>query len=97
VVLSGCQTALGKEIRGEGLLGLTRGFLYAGAPRVVASLWWIDDRATAALMESFYRGLWIEKLRPAAALRKARLALARQHRFRDPAYWGAFVLQGDWQ
>ena len=97
VVLSGCQTALGKEIRGEGLLGLTRGFLYAGAPRVVASLWWIDDRATAALMESFYRGLWIEKLRPAAALRKARLSLARQHRFRAPAYWGAFVLQGDWQ
>jgi CHAT domain-containing protein/Tfp pilus assembly protein PilF len=97
VVLSGCQTALGREIRGEGLLGLTRGFLYAGAPRVVASLWWIDDRATAALMESFYRGLWIEKLRPAAALRKARLALSRQPRFRDPSYWGAFVLQGDWR
>src|SRR6185436_7990685 len=46
VVLSGCQTAMGREIRGEGLLGLTRGFLYAGAPRVIASLWWIDDRAT---------------------------------------------------
>jgi len=97
VVLSGCQTALGKEIRGEGLLGLTRGFLYAGAPRVVASLWWIDDRATAALMALFYRGMWIEGLRPAAALRKARLSLASQHRFRDPSYWGAFVLQGDWQ
>jgi len=97
VVLSGCQTALGKEIRGEGLLGLTRGFLYAGAPRVVASLWWIDDRATAALMTELYRGMWTEGLRPAAALRKARLALARQHRFRDPSYWGAFVLQGDWQ
>jgi len=97
VVLSGCETALGKEIRGEGLLGLTRGFLYAGAPRVIASLWWIDDRATAALMAELYRGLWAEGLRPAAALRKARLALARQHRFRDPAYWGAFVLQGDWR
>jgi CHAT domain-containing protein/Tfp pilus assembly protein PilF len=97
VVLSGCQTALGRQIRGEGLLGLTRGFLYAGAPRVVASLWWIDDRATATLMASFYRGLWIEGLRPAAALRKARLSLARQHRFRDPSYWGAFILQGDWQ
>ena len=97
MVLSGCQTALGKEIRGEGLLGLTRGFLYAGAPRVVASLWWIDDRATAALMAAFYRGLWTEGLRPAAALRKARLSLARQPRFRDPSYWGAFVLQGDWQ
>jgi CHAT domain-containing protein/Tfp pilus assembly protein PilF len=97
VVLSGCETALGKEVRGEGLLGLTRGFFYAGAPRVVASLWWIDDRATAALMTELYRGLWAEGLRPAAALRKARLSLARQHRFRDPAYWGAFVLQGDWQ
>lgn len=97
VVLSGCQTALGKEIRGEGLLGLTRGFLYAGAPRVVASLWWIDDRATAALMAELYRGLWKEDLRPAAALRQARLSLSRQHRFRDPAYWGAFVLQGDWR
>ncbi|HSS78041.1 MAG TPA: CHAT domain-containing tetratricopeptide repeat protein [Thermoanaerobaculia bacterium] len=97
VVLSGCQTALGKEIRGEGLLGLTRGFLYAGAPRVVASLWWIDDRATAVLMARFYRGMWSEGLRPAAALRQARLSLARQHRFRDPSYWGAFVLQGDWR
>jgi CHAT domain-containing protein len=97
VVLSGCETALGKEIRGEGLLGLTRGFLYAGAPRVVASLWWIDDRATAELMATFYRGLWTENLRPAAALRKARLALAKQPRFRDPAYWGGFVLQGDWR
>ncbi len=97
VVLSGCQTALGREIRGEGLLGITRGFLYAGAPRVIASLWWIDDRATAALMAELYRGLWAEGLRPAAALREARLSLARQHRFRDPAYWGAFVLQGDWQ
>jgi CHAT domain-containing protein/Tfp pilus assembly protein PilF len=97
VVLSGCQTALGKEVRGEGLLGLTRGFLYAGASRVVASLWWIDDRATAALMTELYRGLWIEGLRPAAALRKARLSVARQHRFRDPSYWGAFVLQGDWR
>ncbi|MFY9821193.1 MAG: CHAT domain-containing tetratricopeptide repeat protein [Thermoanaerobaculia bacterium] len=97
VVLSGCETALGKEIRGEGLLGLTRGFLYAGAPRVIASLWWIDDRATAELMTALYRGLWKEDLRPVAALRKARLALARQHRFRDPSYWGGFVLQGDWR
>jgi CHAT domain-containing protein/tetratricopeptide (TPR) repeat protein len=97
VVLSGCQTALGKEIRGEGLLGLTRGFLYAGAPRVVASLWWIDDRATAELMASFYRAMWIGGLRPAAALRQARLALAAERRFRDPFYWGAFVLEGDWR
>ncbi len=97
VVLSGCRTALGKEIRGEGLLGLTRGFLYAGAARVVASLWWVDDRATAELMTRFYRGLWSGGLTPAAALRQARLAIAAERRFRDPYYWGAFLLQGDWR
>jgi len=97
VVLSGCRTALGREVRGEGLLGLTRGFLYAGAARVVASLWWVDDRATAELMARFYRGLWAERRRPADALRRARLALAAERRFRDPFYWGPFVLQGDWR
>jgi len=97
VVLSGCRTALGREVRGEGLLGLTRGFLYAGARRVVASLWAVDDQATAELMAGFYRGLWAERLRPAEALRQARLALIRKRRYRDPFYWGAFVLQGDWR
>lgn len=97
VVLSGCRTALGKEVRGEGLLGLTRGFFYAGARRVVASLWAVDDQATAELMEGFYRGLWAAELRPADALRQARLALLHRHRYRDPFYWGAFVLQGDWR
>lgn len=97
VVLSGCRTALGREVRGEGLLGLTRGFLYAGAARVVASLWPVDDRATAELMTRFYRGLWAEGKRPADALRRARLALAAERRFRDPFYWGPFVLQGDWR
>ena len=71
VVLSARQTALGKEIRGEGIVGLTRGFMYAGAPRVAASLWKVDDAATAALMSRFYRGmLGPRKLRPAAALRE---------------------------
>lgn len=97
VVLSGCQTALGREIRGEGLLGLTRGFFYAGAPRVVASLWRVDDRATARLMARFYRALWGEGRTAAAALRQARLGLAAEHRYRDPYYWGAFVIQGDWR
>jgi CHAT domain-containing protein/Tfp pilus assembly protein PilF len=97
VVLSGCRTALGKEVRGEGLLGLTRGFFYAGARRVVASLWAVDDQATAELMAGFYRGLWTETLRPADALRQARLSLLRKRRYRDPFYWGAFVLQGDWR
>lgn len=97
VVLSGCRTALGKEVRGEGLLGLTRGFLYAGAPRVLASLWQVEDQATAALMTRFYRALWQEHLRPAAALRAAQLALSRERRWRDPYFWAGFVLQGDWQ
>lgn len=98
VVLSACRTALGKEIRSEGLIGLTRAFMYAGAPRVVASLWRVDDAATAELMKSFYEGmLGPRKLRPAAALREAQLATAKQKRWRDPYYWAAFVLQGEWK
>src|SRR5206468_2522670 len=62
VVLSACQTALGKEIRGEGLVGLARAFMYAGAPRVVASLWQVNDAATAELMRRFYRGMLHDKL-----------------------------------
>jgi CHAT domain-containing protein len=96
VVLSACQTALGKDIRGEGLIGLTRGFMYAGAPRVVASLWEVDDRATAELMKRLYEGMLVRGLTPAAALRDAQLALRRDRRWSDPFYWGAFVLQGEW-
>ena len=96
VVLSGCETALGKEVRGEGLVGLTQGFLYAGARQVVASLWRIEDRATAELMSRFYRGLLIEDRAPAAALRQAQLAIRDDKRWRSPYYWSGFVLQGDW-
>jgi CHAT domain-containing protein len=98
VVLSACQTALGKEIRGEGLVGLTRAFMYAGTPRVVASLWRVDDAATAELMKRFYQGmLGPKKLRPAAALREAQLAVSRQKRWEHPYYWAGFVLQGEWR
>ena len=97
VVLSACQTALGSDIRGEGLVGLTRGFMYAGSRRVVASLWQIDDRATAELMQRFYQKLFQAKMRPAAALRAAQLEMSRQPRFRDPYFWAAFTLQGDWR
>ncbi|NOT60764.1 MAG: CHAT domain-containing protein, partial [Acidobacteria bacterium] len=97
VVLSACQTALGKEIRGEGLIGLTRGFMYAGAPRVVASLWQVDDLATAELMKRFYGGMLQQGLKPAAALRAAQLELFRQRRYAAPFYWAAFGLQGDWR
>lgn len=97
VVLSACQTALGRAIRGEGLVGLTRGFMYAGARRVVASLWQVDDLATAELMRLFYRGMLQDGLRPAAALRNAQRGLARQPRWASPFFWSAFVLQGEWQ
>ncbi len=97
VVLSGCRTALGKELRGEGLIGLARGFQYAGARRVLASLWRVEDNATAALMSRFYRGLWAEGLRPAAALREAQLWVRAQRRWRDPYFWAGFVLAGDWR
>jgi CHAT domain-containing protein/Tfp pilus assembly protein PilF len=96
VVLSGCETALGKEVRGEGLVGLTQGFLYTGARQVVASLWRIEDRATAELMSRFYRGLLVEGRPPAAALRLAQLAIRDDRRWRSPYYWSGFVLQGDW-
>jgi CHAT domain-containing protein/Tfp pilus assembly protein PilF len=98
VVLSGCRTALGKEIRGEGVVGLTRAFMYAGAPRVVASLWKVDDAATAELMKRFYEGmLGGERLRPAAALRAAQVSLWESRRWSSPSFWAGFVLQGEWK
>jgi len=97
VVLSACQTALGKEIKGEGLVGLTRGFMYAGAPRVVASLWQIDDRASAEFMKRFYQGMLVQKLRPAAALRAAQISMQKDKRWNAPHYWAAFTLQGEWR
>lgn len=97
VVLSGCRTALGRELKGEGLLGLSRGFLHAGSRSVAASLWALQDRAAAELMESLYRHLWKSGLRPAAALRQAQLDLRSRHRWKSPFYWAPWVLQGDWQ
>ncbi len=97
VVLSACQTALGKQIKGEGLIGLTRGFMHAGAPRVVASLWQVNDLATAELMKLFYRGMLKDGQRPAAALRSAQLEMMKQKRWVSPYFWAAFVLQGEWR
>jgi CHAT domain-containing protein len=98
VVLSACQTALGRSVRGEGLLGLARAFMYAGAPRVVASLWRVDDSATAELMRRFYGGmLGPERLTPGEALRRAQLSVSATKRWADPYYWAGFVLQGDWR
>lgn len=97
VVLSACETALGKQVAYEGLVGLTRGFMYAGAERVLASLWKIDDRATAELMRRFYERMLVEKLTPAAALRAVQIEMARSPRWSDPYHWAAFVLQGEWR
>ena len=97
VVLSACQTALGQEVRGEGLIGLTRGFMYAGAARVLASLWSVEDRATADLMTTFYRGMLRDQLPPAAALRKAQLEMAKKPGRQSPYYWAGFSLQGEWR
>jgi CHAT domain-containing protein len=96
VVLSGCRTGLGKEVKGEGLYGMTRGFMYAGSKRVLVSLWDVQDQATARLMSDFYRGLLGPK-RPhtVAALRAAQIAIWREPRWQAPYYWAAFVLQGE--
>jgi CHAT domain-containing protein/tetratricopeptide (TPR) repeat protein len=97
VVLSACQTALGKEVRGEGLVGLTRGFMYAGAARVLASLWSVEDRATATLMKSFYRNLLAEKRPAAEALQRAQIETANRPQFHSPYFWAGFSLQGEWK
>jgi CHAT domain-containing protein/tetratricopeptide (TPR) repeat protein len=97
VVLSACETALGRQMKGEGVVGLTRGFMYAGAARVVASLWRVDDASTAALMKRFYEGL-VKGQRAAEALRAAQIAMWRStDAWQQPYYWAAFTLQGDWR
>jgi CHAT domain-containing protein len=97
VVLSACQTGLGKEIKGEGLVGLTRGFMYAGAARVVVSLWNVNDKATSELMVKFYEKMIKQGARPAAALRAAQVEMRRQKAWQSPYYWAAFTLQGEWR
>jgi CHAT domain-containing protein len=95
VVLSACETALGTAIRGEGLIGLARGFIYAGAARVVASLWNVEDQATSVLMKRFYEDMLSGGRSPAAALRSAQIAMLRNPRWSRPYYWAAFVLEGE--
>ena len=97
VVLSACETGLGKQIKGEGIVGLTRGFMYAGAARVVVSLWEVSDKGTMELMTRFYRKLLQEKQRPAAALRAAQIELWQHRTWSSPYFWAPFVLQGEWQ
>ena len=97
VVLSACQTGLGKDYSGEGIVGLTRGFMYAGAARVILSLWNINDRATASLMVRFYQRVLKDGERPAAALRHAQIEMWQQQKWQAPFYWAAFALQGEWR
>ena len=97
VVLSACETGLGKDVRGEGLVGLSRGFIYAGSSSVIASLWKVQDNATSQLMTQFYKGVFDEGLTPSAALRKAKTYMWRQPRYREPFYWAAFALQGEYR
>ncbi len=86
-VLPACETGLGELTEGEGVEGLTRAFHLAGCPNVVASLWKVNDAATAALMNKFYHELWINKKSPAEALRLAQLTIYR-HPDRIPALAG---------
>jgi CHAT domain-containing protein/uncharacterized protein HemY len=97
VVLSACQTGLGKLIRGEGMVGLTRAFMYAGTPTVLVSLWSVSDVSTATLMGEFYKNLVKEKLSKTDALRKAQLFMLRDEKFAHPFYWAPFVIFGDWR
>ena len=97
VVLSACQTGMGQNIRGEGIVGLTRGFMYAGAQRVLVSLWSVDDEGTSMLMQKFYQKMLQEKLTPATALRAAQVEMLQQDKWNSPYYWAAFTLQGEWR
>jgi CHAT domain-containing protein/Tfp pilus assembly protein PilF len=97
VVLSACETGLGKAVTGEGLEGLTRGFMYAGARHVVVSLWNVNDKATAELMQRLYVGMLRSNKTPAAALRDAQIQMLRTRQWQSPYFWAAFVIQGDWR
>lgn len=98
VVLSACETGLGKESRGEGVMGLTRAFMYAGAPVVGVSLWSVNDKATADLMADFYKNLLTKDgAKPAAALLAARQNMIANTKYSAPFYWAPFVLVGDWR
>ena len=97
VVLSACETGLGKDVQGEGIEGLTRAFMYAGARRIVVSLWNVNDKATASLMQRLYAGMLRSNKTPAAALRAAQIEMLRSAQWQSPYYWAPFVMQGEWR
>ena len=98
VMLSACETGLGKEKRGEGVIGLTRAFMYAGAPTVGVSLWSVADKSTADLMTGFYKKMLTGQGMPAgAAMRQAQTDMIAGKKYAAPFYWAPFVLVGDWR
>jgi CHAT domain-containing protein len=97
IVLSACRSALGKQISGEGFVGLTRGFISSGAQNVIASLWKVDDEATAEFMNQFYQAMLRRQLTPTAALQKAKQSMQAHPKWNHPYYWAAFVAQGEYQ
>jgi CHAT domain-containing protein len=98
VMLSACETGLGKEKRGEGVIGLTRAFMYAGAPTVGVSLWSVADKSTAELMTDFYkRYLGATPVPASSAMRDAQLAMITGKKYSAPFYWAPFVLVGEWK
>jgi CHAT domain-containing protein len=97
VVLSACQTGIGKMIRGEGMIGLSRSFMYAGAPSVVMSLWSVSDQSTNILMKRFYENLILKGVSKAKALQLARISMIKDEQYAHPFFWAPFVLTGDWQ
>jgi len=86
-----------QNVKGEGMVGLTRGFMYAGAQRVAVSLCNVDDEGTAVLMQKFYQKMLQQKLPPAAALRVAQIEMMHQEKWKSPYYWAAFTIQGEWK
>ncbi|GGA17515.1 tetratricopeptide repeat protein [Okeania sp. KiyG1] len=97
VVLSACKTGIGEEIRGEGLVSLTRGFMYAGAKRVVVSLWSVADNSTSKLMQNYYRKMLEMDKNPVEAMRETQLEMLSSENWKAPYYWAPFVVQGEWK
>ncbi|OKH17442.1 CHAT domain-containing tetratricopeptide repeat protein [[Limnothrix rosea] IAM M-220] len=97
LVLSACETGLGENVQGEGLVGLSRGFMYAGVPRIVMSLWQVSDEATAEFMTRFYQNLLEDQMTAAIALQETQREMREETRWTHPYYWSAFILQGEWQ
>jgi CHAT domain-containing protein len=96
VTLSACETALSKVTGGDDLVGLSRGFIYAGTPSLLATLWKVDDKSTSILMEHFYRN-WQKGMSKPEALRQAQIALKNMPQYKHPFYWAPFVMIGDWR